>query len=137
MAVETRRPVSIGQVRLRRQQIGHYLRVDGSRYLLASVALLCLMSMLYLGQTGRVATQGYELTQLREEETLLLREQAQIRTQLAKAQDLGAITRRAEAELGLRPFNPSQVRYIDVAPLPMAAPAAADPSQASAEASSP
>jgi hypothetical protein len=116
MAVESRRPFSIGQARSRRQRLGQYLRIDDSRYLLAALALLCLMSMLYLGQTGTVATRGYELTQLRAEETLLLREQAQLRTRLAQAQDLAEITRRAEQELGLRPFTKEQVRYIVVSP---------------------
>lgn len=122
MAVDTRRPFNIGQARSRRQRLSQYLPIDGSRYLLAALALLCLMSMLYLGQTGIVATKGYELTQLRLDETELLREQARLRTQLAAAQDLERITRRAENELGLRPFTKDQVRYIVVPPQPTASP---------------
>jgi methylase of polypeptide subunit release factors len=77
---------------------------------------------LYLGQTGIVATKGYELTQLRDEQTLLQRQEAELRTQLAAAQDLEKITKRAESALGLRPYTQEQVRYITITAEPTPSP---------------
>lgn len=113
MAVRSQKINNIQEARLRRIELPHYLRIEGSRYLLGMIALLCLMSLIVLAQTGVVATRGYAIAQLQNERTLLLRERAQIQLQLSQAQSLEQIRERA-GELGLRPWTPEQVRYLTI-----------------------
>ncbi len=113
MAVNAQRISSISQARARRIRIPHYLRLDGSRYLLGLVFILALMSLIVLAQTGVVATKGYAISHLEEEKTLLIRERSQLQVRQAHAQSLELIRRRAE-QIGLRPITPSQVRYLKI-----------------------
>ncbi|MEI7770820.1 MAG: hypothetical protein WCI67_12555 [Chloroflexales bacterium] len=114
MAVNTQRISSISQARERRINIPHYLRLDGSRYLLGLVFILALMSLIVLAQTGVVATKGYAISGLAEEKTALIRERSQFQVREAHAQSLELIRSRAE-KIGLRPIAPDQVRYLDIA----------------------
>ncbi len=113
MAVNTERLSSILRARERRLTIPHYLRLDGSRYLLALILFLSLMSLVVLLQTGAVATQGYAISELQAEKTVLMRERAQLQVREARAQSLTLIRQRAEA-IGLRPIQPEQLRYIEI-----------------------
>ncbi len=113
MAVNMQRLSPIQQARTRRLNLPSYLNLDGSRYLLGVVILLCLMSLIALAQTGVVATKGYAITQLEQQQTELLRERASLELQLAEAQSLERIRSRAE-ELGLRPITKDQVRYMTI-----------------------
>jgi hypothetical protein len=113
MAVNTPRISSIGQARARRISIPHYLRLDGSRYLLGLVLILALMSLIVLAQTGVVATKGYAISRLEVEKTALTRERSQLQAREAHAQSLELIRRRAE-QIGLRPITPDQVRYLSI-----------------------
>jgi hypothetical protein len=116
MAVNTRRIFPLRQAKQRRGELPRYLRLDGSRYLLGAVLILCLVSLIALGQTGLVATKGYAIAQLEQERTTLLRERSQLQLRLAAAKSLERIERRA-GELGLRPLTREQSRYITVPPV--------------------
>lgn len=113
MAVNTQRMSTIVKARARRIALPHYLRIDGSRYLLGLVLILALMSLIVLAQTGAVATKGYALSHLQNEKTALMRERSQLQVREAQAQSLELVRRRAE-QLGLRPITPDQVRYLDI-----------------------
>jgi hypothetical protein len=77
--------------------------------------ILSLMSLISLGQTGRLATQGYELAQMQAEKTQLLRQRSALQLQLSEAASLLKIDQRANA-LGLHPMTPDQAHYVTVAP---------------------
>jgi hypothetical protein len=113
MAVNTTRISTISQARERRVALPQYLRLDGSRYLLGLVAILALMSLIVLAQTGAVATKGYAISQLEDQKTALIRERSQLQVRGARAQSLELIRRRAE-QIGLRPITADQVRYLSI-----------------------
>ncbi|NTW97094.1 MAG: hypothetical protein HGB28_00900 [Oscillochloris sp.] len=113
MAVNTERISSILRARERRLSLPRYLRLDGSRYLLGLVLILALMSLIVLLQTGGVATQGYAISDLEAEKTVLMRERSQLQVREARAQSLELIRLRAE-EIGLRPITSDQRRYMEV-----------------------
>jgi hypothetical protein len=113
MAVDARRFFPLRQARLRRYNLGRYLAFDSSRYLLAIILLLCLMSLLTLGQTGVVATRGYAVRDLEQHRTELLRLQSQLEVRYAEARSLEYVRSKAEA-MGLRPVSSDQLRYVTV-----------------------
>jgi hypothetical protein len=115
MAVNVRQLFPLQQAKARRIQLPRYLQLDGGRYLIAAAVLLSLMSLLSLGQTGRLATKGYEIAQLQTRKTELLRERSALQLRLSEAQALASIERRA-VQQGLRPMQPEQARYITIAP---------------------
>jgi hypothetical protein len=113
MAVNTQRISTISEARKRRIALPQYMRLDGSRYLLGLVAILAIMSLVVLLQTGSVATKGYAISRLEADKTSLMRERAQLQVRDAQAQSLELIRRRAE-QIGLRPIMPAQVRYLHI-----------------------
>lgn len=113
MAVNTRRIFPLQQAKERRGSVSRYLELDGSRYLLGAIILLCLVSLIALAQTGVVATKGYEISQLEQERVLLLRERSQLQMRLAAAQSLQEVQQRSLA-LGLRPMTEDQAIYMIV-----------------------
>ncbi|NJL33443.1 MAG: hypothetical protein HC893_05820 [Chloroflexaceae bacterium] len=113
MAVNVQRLFPLRQAKARRRELSRYLKLDGSRYLLAVVILLCLMSMIALGQTGIVATKGYAIVALEAQRTDLLRERSQLHFRHAEAQSLDHIRSRAE-QIGLRTMTREQVRYVTI-----------------------
>jgi len=115
MAVNIRQLFPLQQAKLRRSQLTRYLRLDGGRYLIAAALILAMLSLISLGQTGRLATQGYELAELQTERTQLLREHSALQLRLSEAQSFLKIEGRATA-LKLQPMTPEQVRYITIAP---------------------
>ena len=115
MAISLKPLYPLQEARERRIELGRYLKLDGGRYLIAAAMLLSLMSLVSLGQTGRLATQGYHIAQLEHTNATLLRERSKMQLQLSEAQSLGDIERRA-SEAGLRPMAPDQARYVTVAP---------------------
>lgn len=98
---------------MRRRELSRYLKTDGSRFLLGMVIILCLMSMITLGQTGVVATKGYAIVALETHRTELLRERSLLKHRYAQAQSLEHIRHQA-AQLGLRPMTREQVRYVTI-----------------------
>ena len=115
MAVNIRQLFPLQQAKARRSQLGRYLQLDGGRYLIAAALILSLMSLISLGQTGRVATQGYEVAKLQNEQKMLLRERSALQLRLSEAQSLEQIQRLARG-LNLRPMTPDQAQYITIAP---------------------
>lgn len=115
MAVNIRQLFPLQQAKARRSQLARYLRLDGGRYLIAAALILSLMSLISLGQTGRLATQGYELAQLQNDRTQLMRQRSALQLRISESQSLLKIEQRAK-DLGLRPMAPDQARYITVAP---------------------
>ncbi len=113
MAVNLRQLFPLQQAKERRIEIGRYLRLDGGRYLIAAAFVLSLISLISLNQTGRLAAIGYEITTLRDQKTMLLRDQNRLLLRLSQAQSLDAIEQRAE-KLKLRELTPDQQRYIVV-----------------------
>jgi hypothetical protein len=118
MAVNSRRIWPIQNAKLRRVELSRYLALDGSRYLLGAVLILCLVSLIALGQTGLVATRGYAIAQLETQRTDLLRERTQLQLRLAAARSLDTIEHRAR-DLGLRPITRDQTRYISIPEQPV------------------
>jgi hypothetical protein len=84
-----------------------------SSYFVHIVILLCLMSLLTLGQIGVVATKGYAVSALQTEKTELLRLRDQLEVRYATAQSLEHIRKRAEL-IGLRPITPDQIEYMTI-----------------------
>lgn len=115
MAVNIRQLFPLQQARARRSQLSRYLQLDGGRYLIAAAVIFALLSLISLGQTGRLATQGYELSHLQDTQTQLLREHGALQLRLSEAQSLVRIEQRARA-LNMQPLAPAQVRYITIAP---------------------
>lgn len=115
MAVNVRQLFPLQQAKERRVELSRYLRLDGGRYLIAAAVLLSLMSLISLAQTGRLATQGYEIAQLQTDKVTLQRERNDLLLRLSRAQSLENIERRAK-DLQLRPITPDQARYITIDP---------------------
>lgn len=115
MAVNIRQLFPIQQAKVRRTQLARYLELDGGRTLIAAAVIFALLSLISLGQTGRLATQGYELASLQNTRTELLRQHGALQLQLSEAQSLPAIEQRAKA-LNMQPMQPEQLRYVTVAP---------------------
>jgi hypothetical protein len=113
MAVNVRKLFPLEQARARRVELPRYLRLDGGRYLIAAALLLSLMSLLSLGQTGRLATKGYQLSQLQNQQKQLMRERSAMLLRLSEAESLTSVEKRARA-LNLRPMAPEQARYITI-----------------------
>lgn len=127
-AIPRRSPLR--QARVTRIQMPHYLRLDGGRYLIAAALLLSFLSLMTLGQTGRLATKGYELSELQQRRTELLREQTRLNLRISEAQSITKIEQKART-MQFRPTGPDQMRYLDVIPLPAAGePAIAEPKPA-------
>lgn len=109
--------------RLRRAQLPvGYFKLGETGLLLGAVVVVCLLSILYLAQTGRVASAGYRLQALEQEHIELLREAEQYEFRIAQASRLDVIAARATA-LGLRPATGTQLQYatIELPPLPAVA----------------
>jgi hypothetical protein len=115
MAVNIRQLFPLQQAKVRRGQLTRYLKLDGGRYLIAAALILAMLSLISLGQTGRLATQGYELAELQTQRTQLLRDHSALQLRLSEAQSFTKIEGRADA-LKLRPMAPEQVRYITIEP---------------------
>lgn len=108
--------------RERRVQHPKYFRLGAPGLIAGSVITVCLLSLLYLAQTGRVATRGYVLQELQADRVGLLREAEQFEYRIAAANRLDSVETRATA-LGLRRAAPAQLRYatIELPPGPVVA----------------
>ncbi len=108
----------LDEARDRRVALGRYIRLDGGRYLIVAALVLAVMSLISLGQTGRLATQGYQISDAQVRHQLLLRQRSTLLLDLAEVQSLDTIQQRAK-DLGLRPMDPKQTRYISVSQTPV------------------
>ena len=99
--------------RERRVQHPKYFKLGGAGLIAGTVIAVCLLSLLYLAQTGRVATRGYVLQELQADRVGLLREAEQFEYRIAVANRLDLIEARATA-IGLRRATPAQLRYATI-----------------------
>ncbi len=112
MAV-TVQAMPLQHARERRAQYPSYFKLGYAGLLAGAVVAVCLLSILYLAQTGRVATRGYMLQELQDQHAVLLREAEQYQYRIAAANRLDSIAERA-TRLGLHPAAPSQLRYATI-----------------------
>ena len=82
--------------------------------LLLLAAMAALLALATLAQTGRVATRGYELTKLSQEQTALIRHADQVRLQIAQARSLDRVQQRATEALGMHVAPSAQLHYLTV-----------------------
>jgi hypothetical protein len=108
--------------RTRQLSVSRALRLNELGLVAGAVAIVCILSILFLAQTGRVATANYRLQALEREHVALTHEAEQYEYRLAKASRLDVLAERAE-RLGLRPVTGEQVRYatIELPAVPMVA----------------
>jgi cell division protein FtsL len=102
-------PLQTARVR-RTQSPSSYMKLGDSGLIVGAVVIVCILSLLFLAHTGRVATAGYHLQELEREHTQLLHEAEQYEYRIATASRLDAIVERAQ-KLGLRPATNEQLRY--------------------------
>ncbi len=88
-------------------------RLGETSLMLVAVVMICVISILFLAQTGRVVTSGYQLQELEREHAQLLREAEQYQYRIAKANQLDQVAERAH-ELGLREAKGEQLRYATI-----------------------
>jgi hypothetical protein len=115
MAVNLKQLFPLQQAKARRIELGRYLRLDGGRYLIAAALILSMISLISLNQTGQLASIGHDISRLRSEKAVLLRERNNLLLRLSKAQSLEAIEKRA-VDIQLRPLTSEQQRYMIVDP---------------------
>ncbi len=100
--------------RIRRAQFpSGYFKLSEAGLVAGAIAVVCILSILFLAQTGRVATAGYRLQELEQQHTELLREAERFEYRIARASHLDSIAKRAQA-LGLRPAVSEQLRYTTI-----------------------
>jgi hypothetical protein len=90
-----------------------YLRLGYPGLIVGAVMAVCLLSLLFLAQTGRVATRGYMLQELKDQHAVLVHEAQQHEYRIAEANRLDVIEARAMA-LGMRRATPQQLRFATI-----------------------
>lgn len=101
------------RARERRAQYPSYFKLGYPGLLAGAVVGVCILSILYLAQTGRVATRGYLLQDLQDKHAELMRDAEQYQYRIAAASQLDSIEARAK-KLGLRKAVPGQLRYATI-----------------------
>ena len=89
------------------------MRVHELGLLAGAVLIVCILSMLYLAQTARVAAASHRLQQLQDEHVQLIHDAEQWEYRIAKASRLDVVAERA-ARLGLRPATGDQLRFATI-----------------------
>ena len=90
-----------------------YFKLSEATLIAGALAVVCILSILFLAQTGRVATAGYRLQELQGQHTQLLREAEQYEYRIAQASRLDRVAARSEA-IGMRPATSDQLRYATI-----------------------
>ena len=109
-------PMPLQTARQRRGRAGSYFQLGSAGLLAGAVAAVCIFSILYLAQTGRVATRGYRLQALQADEKVLLRAAEQDQYRIAMANRLDVIQERA-AKLNMHLATAGQTRYVTISQL--------------------
>lgn len=113
MAVAQRK-LPLQNARQRRAQLPQaYFKLGNPGLLAGGITIVCMLSILFLAQTGHVATAGYELQELKRQQTAMLHEGEQYEFRIAQASKLDSIAERAR-QLGLRPATAEQLRYTTI-----------------------
>lgn len=121
MAIPLRQLIPLQQARLRRIEIGRYIKLDsGSGYI--AVAILCaLMGLALITQTVRVAQIGSEISALQKQKTTLVRTQKDLQVRVAKAQSIPYILDYV-TQNGMVPLSQVEVEYVVLEPSESTAP---------------
>ena len=125
MSVRVSKPAALPLygIHLRRATVATgSLRLNEMKLIVSLIVAICVLSILHLAQTGRVATAGLRLQELEREHAVLMREAEQHQYRIATASRLDTIAERASA-LGLRRATSDQLRYatIEVPEVPVVA----------------
>lgn len=113
MAV-VQRKLPLHTARLRRLHVPNaYFKLSESWLLAGVFVIVCILSIMFLAQTGRVATEGYRLQELQSEYLKAQQETEQYEFRIAQASRLDVIADKAQ-KLGLRPATNDQTRYATV-----------------------
>jgi cell division protein FtsL len=105
----------IEQARARREHLPYYLDLHPAIRFLLAVTLVCTVSLLYLMQTSRVATENYRLQAAENQHTQLMRENQRIQLQIAQLRSLSRIQDVALHKLGMVPVGDNYI-YVQVDP---------------------
>jgi hypothetical protein len=121
MAIPLRQLIPLQQARLRRIEIGRYIKLDsGSGYI--AVAILCaLMGLALITQTVRVAQIGSEISALQKQKTTLMRTQKDLQLRVANAQSIPYILDYVNKS-GMVPLDQVDVEYVVLEPSESAPP---------------
>lgn len=121
MAIPLRQLIPLQQARLRRIEIGRYIKLDsGSGYI--AVAILCaLMGLALITQTVRVAQIGSEISALQKQKTTLVRTQKDLQLRVANAQSIPYILDYVNKS-GMVPLDQVDVEYVELEPSESAPP---------------
>lgn len=95
--------------RLRRARI-HRRQAAGLSLALAVIAVAALLASLYVTQSSRITSTGYEITRLEARLEALEAERQELLVQIGQAQSPATIESRAAA-LGLTPLAPQSVQF--------------------------
>ncbi len=121
MAIPLRQLIPLQQARLRRIEIGRYIKLDsGSGYI--AVAILCaLMGLALITQTVRVAQIGSEISALQKQKTTLVRTQKDLQLRVANAQSIPYLLDYVNKS-GMVPLDQVDVEYVVLEPSESAPP---------------
>ena len=111
MAIPLRQLFPLQQARLRRLELGRYVRLDESRTYIALALLLALMGIVTVAQTVRVAQTGHQIDLLLQERTQLEREQKAMMLQIADAQSMQRVEAYAK-ETNMIPNQDVTIQYM-------------------------
>ena len=118
------------QARARREHLPYYLDLHPAVRFLLAVALVCVVSLLYLMQTSRVASENYRLQAAESRHTDLMRENQRIQLDIANLRSLSRVDDIARHKLGMVPVGTGYL-YVQVDTSAAAAAAAPPAVQAS------
>ena len=111
MAIPLRQLFPLQQARLRRLELGRYVRLDESRTYIALALLLALMGIVTVAQTVRVAQTGHQIDMLLLERTQLERAQKTMMLQIADAQSMQRVEAYAK-ETNMIPNQDVTIQYM-------------------------
>ena len=111
MAIPLRQLFPLQQARLRRLELGRYVRLDESRTYIALALLLALMGIVTVAQTVRVAQTGQQIDLRLQERIQLEREQKAMMLQIADAQSMQRIEAYAK-ETNMIPNQDVSIQYM-------------------------
>lgn len=103
--------------RVRQISVPRVFPANELRLVVGAIVIVCILSILFLAQTGRVATAGHRLEAIEREHVALVQEAQQYEYRIARASRLDMVAERA-ARLGLRPATSEQLVY-ETVDLPM------------------
>ncbi|NBU64936.1 MAG: hypothetical protein EBS29_10615 [Chloroflexia bacterium] len=111
MAIPLKHLFPLQQARLRRLELGRYIKFDGGGSYVAMAVLLALMGIALIAQTVRVAETGAEIFQLQKMQTKLTREHKTLMARQAAAQSMKRIEQYAK-DTKMIPVQKAKLQYL-------------------------